>query len=382
MALKTVKYAFICGLLTFSAAVGFSEAYLRHRGIPPANFELQAKSKICDPVLGWKPLPGINVTHEPVVCGTGLTETVWPDTSRASRPQQDKPCKYRVLLLGCSYCYGQGLEDHDTFAWRLNERFPEICFDNFGVSAYGTYNCLLREQQCLSRTHYDLVLYLPIVDHLRRNATPRVYTPQGNRMRDDGITVIGPYVSLNSRHELVFHPASPHWFGEDYLSSIHFAKRAYYSYLDNKNSQETPQNLLAQKLMYLQLIQLMYETASQHKAQFAVCVYERIGGENELQLLTKLQCKRMNAKEYAEKVPYELPFDYIFLGDGKEGATSEDDPRLFTFPDPVVAHPGPLRNANWAKNIAKYVSYKLLGGPVFQSIDKATALPKKREIAH
>ncbi len=166
---------------------------------------------------------------------SGLTETVWPDTSRASRPQQEKPCKYRVLLLGCSCCFGTGLEDRNTFAWQLNEQFPDVCFDNFGVYGYGTYNCLLREQQCLNRTHYDLVLYFPIADQLRRNAAPRLYAPHSDGEHDNSIKVISPFVSLDSRHELVFHPATPHWFGEEYLSSIHFAKPAYYSYIENKN---------------------------------------------------------------------------------------------------------------------------------------------------
>ncbi len=370
MILKTVKQTLICCLLIVAVIIGCSEAYLRHKGIPPVNLELQAQNKICDPVLGWKPLPGINVTNEPVVHDTGLTETVWPDTSRASRPQQDKPCKYRVLLLGCSYCYGQGLEDRNTFAWLLNERFPEVCFDNFGVSAYGTYNCLLRERQCLNHTHYDLVLYLPICDQLRRNAAPRLFVPHNDGVHEDGVTLISPYVSLDSRHELVFHPATPHWFGEEYLSSIHFAKRAYYSYLENKNSQKTPLNSFTQRIMYWQLLQLMYETARQHKAQFAVCIYDSKHecGED-LMPINQQQYNSMGLKELADLIPQELPFDYVFLGNGKEGATSKDDPRLYTYPDPVVAHPGPLRNANWAKSIGNYVNYKLLGGPVFTSVD-------------
>ncbi len=135
--------------------------------------------------------------------------------------------------------------------------------------------------------------------------------------------------------------------------------------------------------MYWQLLQLMYETACQHKAQFAVCIFApRNECEEELLPISQRQYNTMDSKELAVLIPQALPFDYVFLGDGKEGATSNDDLRLYTFPDPIMAHPGPLRNANWAKNIGKYVKYKLLGGPVFTSVDQPTAFPKGRDGEH
>ncbi len=55
MALKTVKHTFICGLLIVATTIGFSEVYLRHKGIPPVNLEIQTQNKISDPVVGWNP---------------------------------------------------------------------------------------------------------------------------------------------------------------------------------------------------------------------------------------------------------------------------------------------------------------------------------------
>ncbi len=95
-------------------------------------------------------------------------ETVWPDGRRASASQA-KSAQYNVLLLGCSYVFGSGLSDRQTLAWKLNEKYPYINFDNYGVPGWGTYQCLLLEKELLSQKKYDLVVYCAIEDHRNRN---------------------------------------------------------------------------------------------------------------------------------------------------------------------------------------------------------------------
>ena len=74
-----------------------------------------------------------------------------------------------MLALGCSYLYGFGLNDWDTLLWKLNERFPQATFDNYGVVGWGTYQSLLLGEYLLQKQPYDLVLYFYILDHRFRS---------------------------------------------------------------------------------------------------------------------------------------------------------------------------------------------------------------------
>src|SRR5262249_45375581 len=41
-------------------------------------------------------------------------------------------------LLGCSFTHGWGVNDEETYAWRLQEMLPDYRVVNFGVVGYGT----------------------------------------------------------------------------------------------------------------------------------------------------------------------------------------------------------------------------------------------------
>lgn len=99
---------------------------------------------------------------------SNASETVWPDGQRASA-SQSKNARFRVLLLGCSYIFGSGLDDKQTLAWKLNKEYPHIQFENYGVPGWGTYQCLMLEKELLKLKRYDLVIYCAIEDHRNRN---------------------------------------------------------------------------------------------------------------------------------------------------------------------------------------------------------------------
>jgi hypothetical protein len=54
-----------------------------------------------------------------------------------------------VVFVGCSFTQGWGLDDAETFAWRLQQRLPEVRVRNFGTGGYGTYQSLLRVEKVL-----------------------------------------------------------------------------------------------------------------------------------------------------------------------------------------------------------------------------------------
>ncbi|MGM9998347.1 MAG: hypothetical protein ACI38Q_02970 [Candidatus Bruticola sp.] len=144
--------------------LGFNFNYLaeveKHSAkVPPA---LRSCAKRC----GWGFEQGCYPSSEDK---TAL-ETVWPNGQRASRPSASSiPAQRRVLLLGCSYIFGSGLDDRDTLAWQLNQKYPDVQFDNYGVPGWGTYQTLMLEETLLANNFYDLVIYCAIDDHRNRN---------------------------------------------------------------------------------------------------------------------------------------------------------------------------------------------------------------------
>jgi hypothetical protein len=122
-----------------------------------------------DPLLGWRPLPG-SYQFGPYSPGAGPVEvTILPDGSRdtgAGLPLGRK----EVWLVGDSFTMGWAVADNETFAWRLQERRPDLHVSNFGVGGYGTLQSLivLEELFASDRPRPQWVIY-GFIDHAWRN---------------------------------------------------------------------------------------------------------------------------------------------------------------------------------------------------------------------
>src|SRR6185437_5462925 len=91
-----------------------------------------------DPALGWKNREGHFDMASPG--RPPFRYTNWSQGRRATseREMLDDP-RPRVVFVGDSYVYGYGLGDADTFAWRFEQRHPELQVSNYGTPGYGTY---------------------------------------------------------------------------------------------------------------------------------------------------------------------------------------------------------------------------------------------------
>lgn len=96
-----------------------------------------------DAELGWRNrecrerIASYAPRRDPPTCFTG-----WPGGRRATSGAIT-PRPRRVVVLGCSYTQGWAISDEETYAWRLQERFPEVELFNYGTAGYGTYQSLL-----------------------------------------------------------------------------------------------------------------------------------------------------------------------------------------------------------------------------------------------
>ncbi|MBQ7568031.1 hypothetical protein IJT17_04425 [bacterium] len=288
------------------------------------------------------------------------------DKSRASRPSNRPATKTKVLMLGCSYTYGIGVEDKDTYVWLLNERFPNVTFDNYASDGYGTLQCLLREEKILKEHHYDYVIYAAIWDHMRRNisyATWQIDSAKTKTAQRD--TLIGmlkstrpenpmwyyPLASVNSDGSLGIRRAAYHWPGDEHSAIINTLKRLCmfrYCYKVTHNMQEY--GPYSQEV-YWHILYRMNQIAQERGSKFAVIC---LTNSDNVPMLppTEKQIEAWN-KNHSQKLSLPLPFPYVFVTDGHEG---EPDQPKFHVAGNMFWHGTPIVHRNWEKHISAWLT--------------------------
>ena len=117
-------------------------------------------------------VPPRNASTEIRHLRAGLRWHIFTDAQRArvDAAGVQTPEHVDVLTLGCSFTWGAGVENGDTYPQQLG-RLLGASVANFGMGSYGTVQAF----QMLTR-HKDLrpkvVVYGFIQDHLRRNVSP------------------------------------------------------------------------------------------------------------------------------------------------------------------------------------------------------------------
>jgi len=174
---RWVPLAVVAGTLSVLAAAG--EVAVRATGRGPFRYQGRAFDEIGvsewhepDDVLGWANRPGTHALPrlDPEAAGTSVPMTVWEGGMRATAPER-RERERRVVFLGGSFTYGWFLRDEETYPYRLQERFPEVEIQNWGTSAHGSYQCLLRLERILAGDGPvpELVVYAMIGDHALRD---------------------------------------------------------------------------------------------------------------------------------------------------------------------------------------------------------------------
>ena len=81
----------------------------------------------------------------------------------------------KIVFVGDSFTFGEGLDDQETLPWRLQELLPDRRVVNHGVGGYGTCQAMLRVSQLKdSLSPGDIVVYGFSFFHEERNtADPR-----------------------------------------------------------------------------------------------------------------------------------------------------------------------------------------------------------------
>jgi hypothetical protein len=196
-----VQYACIIAasfLLTFAAA----EIYLKlwpvgQRGLTvdshnsvyvksgQATHLYEKISRTPDPVLGYGPrLTGnIRVASRALHGDEVLYDVLYSrdEEGRRITPERGDKADTAILFLGCSCTVGEGVEDQETFAWRLGEMLGEkFQVFNYAFHGYGSQHMLALIESgrldALARRYSRIyAFFLTISDHVERTCGHRPF---------------------------------------------------------------------------------------------------------------------------------------------------------------------------------------------------------------
>ena len=171
----------LAATLILLISVVLAEVLVRLMGFAPARipeFEILNEPDSCilaHPQLGYS----LNDGDYSVTLNRGLTYSVHQQEGRRSTQnstQLPADTLSEMALMGCSFTYGMGVNDHETFAYRVNQHFDSIQVNNYGVPGYGTLQPYLQLKEMIhSGRAPRYVVYCYLDFHNERNALNPAY---------------------------------------------------------------------------------------------------------------------------------------------------------------------------------------------------------------
>jgi len=316
-------FAVLAIALGVVAALGLAEVGLRLTGHRPWRYvSVDPRIPVLndfDDTLGWQPKPGAYVIPPFTAKAQPTHVTVQADRSRATGSPGDR--KRKLLLVGCSFTFGWGVNDDETFAWKLSEKLSDYDVSNHGVGGYGTYQSLLELERLLDdRPLPDKVLYGYMQGHEFRNVAHPLWTFGLTKYARQRMVEV-PFCTLDAEGHLQRQAPEryPEWPLQGQLALVNFLQEIY---VRQKIPARTEQ---AQRVTDLLILE-MAERCRQRSVQFAMVLldaddaarahYTQLLGEHDIEVI---DCARPLTPD--RKVP----------GDG---------------------HPNPRLHAEWAECIA------------------------------
>lgn len=145
----------------------------------PSPVKTVAKPRLLfrpDPVLGWalSPHHAVRVRYR-----EGVLQHIGADGWRHVPPPPGglPPEAPQLAVYGCSFTYGTGLTDDETFTALLQRTLPDTVIRNRGIGGQGTVQNLLQFRRDIAAGAVDAAVFAVISDHQTRNI------PHPQRMR-------------------------------------------------------------------------------------------------------------------------------------------------------------------------------------------------------
>jgi hypothetical protein len=225
-------------LLGVGLAIGVSEVLLRAAGFKPWTYSHKSVNEPTmqepDPVLGWKNIPGTYLVPPYHPSGHAIQFTLLEDGQRRTGVNSTIDGKEGFVFIGDSLTQGWAISDDETFAWKLQERFPIYKVLNYGTAGYGTYQSLLLLEQKLPRlTRPKFVLY-GFMDHheVRNCAAGEWLQALASHARRGQVAV--PFASVDAQSNSLVRYSPDHYVSWPFRQSFALVKVLESAYMKGK----------------------------------------------------------------------------------------------------------------------------------------------------
>jgi hypothetical protein len=230
------------------------------------------------PVLGYTHIPG-TFTVMPKN-GVPFNVSHRPNTLRVTQPIERYETlrrKEEIWIFGCSFTHGWGLNDEQTYPWRLQERFAQYEVVNFGVGGYGTIHSWLQLREALKLKTPKIIVLAYAGFHDERNTFLRDRRKQFAPWNKLG-RLVRPYARLDEEGRLQYEVVHVDSEARTILTIRHsalidFVRTLYY---------EREDRLVNSHAVSEALVLEMANLARQRKAEFIVAGIHRSRGMQEM----------------------------------------------------------------------------------------------------
>ncbi|MGM9999432.1 MAG: hypothetical protein ACI38Q_08635 [Candidatus Bruticola sp.] len=340
----------LCSLILIVAA---GELYLMETGHKLPRHYRFSTTHIDDNECGWLPTPGnfhsrendeASITILDNNCRISLSREAAQRNYEAEQdPQKDAPLP--AVVLGCSYTFGMGVSNKDTFCWKLNDDQQRFYFTNCGVIGYNTYQCLKRLEKFFAAGEKPrLVIYAFINDHLMRNVSCRIF----GKAFETFDFIETPYFELLPSDNFVFHPLRHLcWPGEKYLYTVNLANRLYVNRLIDK-SRRVNFNKEAAHAVYRHLIREMDQLCKRNGAVLVVASLDTssnwiTAAPNKYDTVLKEQYPQSSAEQSDAPIRFvDINCENLYLPE-------------YHVMNRLDFHPAPIAHKFWADKINHYL---------------------------
>lgn len=249
-----------------------------------------------DPEIGWRIKPGAYVFPGYAPKSPPIRITLLPEGTRTTGTGGNRAA-LRVAFVGCSITMGWAISDEETFAWRVQQRFPSLRILNYGTGGYGSYQSLLLLERIFARPDApQAVVYGFIQHHESRNVADPSWLRLLSTFSRRG-TVGVPYCTLDDDGQLVRHPPAryPEWPLHRSLASVAFLEQRYAEFWGK--ARRTRQRAVTDRLLLA-----MRDLTERHGARFTVAVLQ-------VAPLAKIHYERLLAEHNIDFVDCAYPID-------------------------------------------------------------------------
>lgn len=330
---KKVILILILIVVSLGISLLVAEGALRAMGYRPwRDRENKNESTMHEPdtTLGWKNKKGHYVVPPYHPTGAPIDVTFLDNGRRRTSGQQgDSRASNEMVIVGCSFSQGWAISDSDTYAWKLQEKYPFMRVLNYGTGGYGTYQSLLVLERELPRlSSPKIVLYGFMPAHDVRNVATAEYLASLLSSSKRG-HIYAPYATLDQKNSLLRNQPVKYLSlpGREVSAMVTLLERAVMKIITEKRSSQ-------KKMVTEKIIIEMDSTIKKYGAQLYVVI---------------LSAKELQSDNYKKNFN-KHNIKFIDCSFGKVLQDWPDEMRV-----PVDGHPSGKLNTKWAQCISDFL---------------------------